>query len=297
MAAPRDTARMDFREGYAPGNGLRLHYVEWGPATAPAVLLLHGIGGHGLVWQPVVRVLGRRFRCIAPDARGHGASGWAGAGGYVSDEHFADLPPLLDALGVERAAVCGHSMGAAAAIQFAACLPERCWGLVVVDAYPDPAPSAGSEQIARFCADLPERFASREAALGAAGAVVGRDGANGRAFDLALQALEDGAYTWRQDPAIREELREWLRDGEPLRRIDLWPFWRAIQSPALLFRGSSSAVLTAEMARRMVDELAHARLVEMRGGHALLDERPQELAEAITAFLDAVEVGTQPDVR
>ncbi len=132
---------------------------------APALVLLHGIGGHGLVWEPVARVLATRYRCIAPDARGHGESGWAGPEGYVADLHFADLAVFLDALGIEEAALCGHSMGAATAIQLAACRPERCRAVAVVDAYPDPEPSGGSDRIARFYASLPERFASPEAAI------------------------------------------------------------------------------------------------------------------------------------
>lgn len=274
------------REGFAPGSGLRLHYTEWGAPDAPALVLLHGIGGHGLAWEPVARVLATRYRCIAPDARGHGESGWAGPEGYVSDLHFADLAVFLDALGIGEAALCGHSMGAATAIQLAACRPERCRAVAIVDAYPDPEPSGGSDRIARFYAGLPERFASPEAAARSLGGTLDRH--EQRSLDLALRQLDGGAYTWRQDPAIRDEFRRWLAAGEPLRRADLWPFWNAISAPALLVRGASSSVLTAAMAERMLAAQPAARFSELPGGHALLAEQPQALAEALLAFLASV---------
>lgn len=275
-------------EGFAAGSGLRLHYTEWGDPEAEPVVLLHGLGGHGRVWEPVARTLAASYRCIAPDARGHGASDWAGPGGYVTDLHFADLVVFMEALRIERAAICGHSMGAGAAILLAACRPERCRALAVVDAYPDPEPSEGSDRIARFYASLPERFDSRDAAARAIGGAA-HDGHEARSLDLTLRRLDDGSFGWRQDPAIRDEFRDWIRDGSGLRRADLWPFWREVRSTTLLVRGSRSSVLTPALAERMLREQPRARLAELDGGHALLLEQPAAVATTILDFLAETE--------
>lgn len=104
------------------------YYVERG--SGPALVLLHGHTLDHRMWAEHLEPLATRCRVIAPDLAGHGKSGLSPHGAA----HCHDLARLLDHLGVERAAVCGLSMGGGVAISFTLHHPGRCAALIAVDA-------------------------------------------------------------------------------------------------------------------------------------------------------------------
>ena len=88
------------------------------------LVLNHGATDNGLRWTPVARALEADFDVVMPDARGHGLSA-VPVDGYGAGEQAADLAGLIEALGLERPAVGGHSMGAGASLRFAVRLPRH----------------------------------------------------------------------------------------------------------------------------------------------------------------------------
>ena len=120
-----------------PG-GLSVGYHEWGRPDGPVAVLLHGLTASGADWQIFGTGLGRRFRVIAPDARGHGATDWTEH--YSIESMRDDVVDLMDGLGVLAAAVIGHSMGAVVAYLLAATHPDRVRALVLEDP-PPPVPA------------------------------------------------------------------------------------------------------------------------------------------------------------
>ncbi|MBP1077067.1 pimeloyl-ACP methyl ester carboxylesterase [Microbacterium terrae] len=110
-----------------------LRVAVWDPTDARTddALLIHGVTSSHLAWPFVVgRLPG--VRAIAPDLRGRGASSaLAGPAGMAA--HADDLAAALDALGIARVTVVGHSMGAFVAVVFAHRHPERVSRLVLVD--------------------------------------------------------------------------------------------------------------------------------------------------------------------
>jgi pimeloyl-ACP methyl ester carboxylesterase len=102
--------------------------------TGPAVLLLHGLTATRRYVVHGSRALERAgHRVIACDARGHGLSSPAGGPpDYTYDELVADALAVLDAEGVDRAALVGQSMGSATAVALALRHPERVSALAVV---------------------------------------------------------------------------------------------------------------------------------------------------------------------
>jgi pimeloyl-ACP methyl ester carboxylesterase len=98
-----------------------------GPPTA---LLLHGVTSSHLAWSFVADEL-PGVRLIAPDLRGRGGSRDVGPAGMA--RHAADLVAVLDALGIERTLVVGHSMGAFVSVVFAHLYPERVSELILID--------------------------------------------------------------------------------------------------------------------------------------------------------------------
>jgi pimeloyl-ACP methyl ester carboxylesterase len=97
------------------------------------VLFLHSAAGHVGHWQRMLDHLRPRRRAIAIDQRGHGRTP-VPADGYFSPEAMAaDALAVLDALGVGRAVLVGHSMGGAAAVAMAGAAPARVAGLLLLD--------------------------------------------------------------------------------------------------------------------------------------------------------------------
>ena len=128
-------------EQFIDGPRHRIAYRRAG-AGRPLVLL-HPLALSGEVWGDYATRLTRSFDVIAPDARGHGNSGWDGKP-FGIDDLADDVAALLDELGVGSAFVTGMSMGGSTSISFAGRYPSRADGLVLADTtawYGDDAPA------------------------------------------------------------------------------------------------------------------------------------------------------------
>ena len=111
-------------------NGIRLHYEETG-AGVPLVFV-HEFAGDAQSWHLQVRFFARRYRTIAFNARGYPPSDVPTDGSAYSQDHAVDdIRGLLDALGIDRAHICGLSMGGYATLHFGLRHPERALSLVV----------------------------------------------------------------------------------------------------------------------------------------------------------------------
>jgi len=113
-------------------NGVRLACQVEG--QGPPLLLLHGLGGSHDDWRRQVPVFARRYRVIAPDLRGFGASERQEP--FTVQQHARDAAGLLHALGIPRAHVVGLSMGGAVAMELALAEPGRVAGLVLANTAP-----------------------------------------------------------------------------------------------------------------------------------------------------------------
>ncbi|MDQ2914610.1 MAG: alpha/beta hydrolase [Chloroflexota bacterium] len=259
--------------GTTTRDGTELVYWTW-PGAGPPTLLLHGIGNYGRYWDLFADAIAGRLRLIAPDARGHGESGRPKEG-YAPADFAADALAVLDAVGIERAAVVGHSMGGLHSINLAASHPERVQALVIVDASPEPLP-AGAQRAHRLLTGRPSRFANRDEAR----AYLERTspGYEPAVYEnrLAFALREDpGGLVWRSDPAALERI---MSDRMPAE--DRWDALAGIVCPTLVVRGTRSNVLAEDVARQMVQTLADGRLMELDAGHNVPLDRPRELADA-----------------
>jgi len=114
------------------GAGGRIFVCSAGE-TGPALVLVHGLGGSGAHWQPQLAALGETCRVFAIDLRGHGRSESPAGAAYDIAAHAADLLAVVDALGLDRFALAGHSFGAWVALELAANHPQRVTALALVD--------------------------------------------------------------------------------------------------------------------------------------------------------------------
>lgn len=127
----------------------RLHVHSWGPADGRPVLVVHGVTNTGARYRRLAEEELGEARVLAPDLRGHGRSTWDPPWGI--EQHVEDLVGALDAAGVRRATVVGHSFGGMIGMSLTAAHPDRVERLALVDpaAALDPARAGDEAERAR----------------------------------------------------------------------------------------------------------------------------------------------------
>ncbi len=116
---------------YVEANGIRMHYYRTG-GDKPQLVLAHGLTDHGLCWLRTTQALAADYDIIMLDARGHGHSD-APESGYGPLEHAADVAAVIEALGLEKPVLMGHSMGGVTAGAVAAMYPHLVSRIIVED--------------------------------------------------------------------------------------------------------------------------------------------------------------------
>ncbi|MFG3022354.1 alpha/beta fold hydrolase [Streptomyces sp. NPDC048254] len=119
-----------FRQAWTDVEGVSTRYVEAGDPDAPALVMLHGTGGHWETWASNLGPLSRHFRCVALDMVGNGFSDKPDYD-YEIDVYVRHVTGLLDQLGIEKAALAGTSLGSWVAARLALTHPERVDGLIL----------------------------------------------------------------------------------------------------------------------------------------------------------------------
>lgn len=113
-------------------NGLKTFYLEAGNPDGLPILLIHGFPFSHEMWDPQIEVLQKRYRVVAYDLRGHGQTGF-GDGQYTLEFFVDDLIALLDFLKIQKAILCGLSMGGYIALRTVERNPERVSALILAD--------------------------------------------------------------------------------------------------------------------------------------------------------------------
>lgn len=242
----------------------------------PAILFIHGYPLDHAMWEPQLAGLDGWLR-IAPDLRGMGQSD-APDLGYSMATYADDLLALLTTLGVDKAVICGLSMGGYVAFEMLRRAPERVRALIVVDS--------------RAEADTAEIRRARDAEAGKA-----REGGPDAIADNMLPKFFDNRPT-AVDQAIQDQIRRVIvatpyagllgAIGALRDRPDSFATLRAQQElPALVIVGEEDKITPPERAQAMVDVLPNGELVVIPGaGHLASLERPDAVNTAMRGFLE-----------
>lgn len=254
-----------------------------GDPTAPCVVLMHGGGQTRFSWMAAGETLvAAGYHVINFDARGHGESDWAGAGGYSLAHHAADLEKVVAGVpgGV---ALVGASLGGATALRAMAEGMQPA-AVVLVDIVPNPDPK-GVRRIREFMQASPKGFESLEAV---ADAIAAYNPHRRRPADLEglkrnLRPTADGRYRWHWDPAflgrdIEVELTELSETIEGARA--------ACDTPVLLIRGLSSDVVNDDGTAILRDVLPRLEVFDVAGaGHMVAGDRNDLFNAGMLQFL------------
>jgi 2-succinyl-6-hydroxy-2,4-cyclohexadiene-1-carboxylate synthase len=259
-----------------------LYYQVQG--QGPAVTVLHGFTQQGESWDEAATHLGPGWTVIFPDLRGHGRTKVPPESDHSQPAAAADLRRLWDHLGVTSSHLVGYSMGSRLALHVAATSAKDVRSLVVISGH------AGLSE--------PERAVRREADSVLAKHIL-TVGIEQFAQEWGEQELFSGLR--RRGPeytemlvAMRranrpESLAASLRDMGAGAMVPLWDDLRSFDRPALILAGAEDPRYRA-FAERLAATLPRARLeLVEQAGHALPQERPEEVGLAIGRFLREVE--------
>lgn len=241
----------------------------------PPLVLLHGLFGAGQNWGGIRRALAPRHRVLTPDLRNHGSSPRAAAMDYAT--MAADIAETMDAAGVPRAAVLGHSMGGKVAMALALAQPGRVERLVVADIAPVRyRPALRGHVDAMRAVPLRPGLTRREAdALLAA--TIAEPGI--RAFLLQSLRFEEDPPSWRLG---LDELAAAL----PVIEDFAAPAGARYDGPVLVVSGAASGYVRPEhhaAFRALFPRVAFATVP--KAGHWLHAENPQGFLAALEPFL------------
>jgi 3-oxoadipate enol-lactonase len=244
-------------------NGIELAYTRQGKGTP--LVLLHGYPLDHHLWDEVLPLLEDTFDVILPDLRGFGESTIVDTPFNVED-YASDVAGLLDQLGIQRAAIVGHSMGGYVALAFAKLFPERLSGLGLV-----------SSQV---LADPPDRKEGRYKSA----AEVSEKGTGG--------VVETMATKFTSDEQLQAHARELMQRQRPeayigalkamAERADSTNLLSSFNFPVVIVHGKADALIPIDRAREVKNAIPNAHLVELESaGHIPMLEAKEETAEAL----------------
>ncbi len=269
-------------------NGVNIYYEEAG-AGLP-VVFLHEFGGDYRSWEAQMRFFARRYRCVTLSYRGYPPSDIPEAqDAYSQDIHLEDLRGLMDHLGIDKAHICGLSVGGNEAIFFGLKYPQRCLSLVAAGA--GHGSVRGAER-KRFEEDV-ERRVHRLLTEGME--PVARSQAEGPSR-LTLKAKDPRGW---QEFADQYASHSALGSARTARGImlgrpnyhDIVDRLRTLRVPVLILLGDQDAVCWEGSLLLRATIPAAGLQVLPRSGHALQLEEPAAFNRAVLDFFTAVEQG------
>lgn len=287
MSAPRHTV--------VDSQGLLIHCLEWGDCENEPLILVHGYLDLAESWRAFVAALARRkphLWVIAPDCRGHGDSGWIGAGGYYHfPDYVFDLDCVVRARHIQSFTLVGHSMGGTISLLYAGTLPDRVKKLALIEGI-GPVGMTFSDAPARmekWISELHERGRRhfREYTSLAAGASQLRQTnprlSENTALKIARAAMKQndrGKWIWKFDPLHRTTA------PQPFYTAQALEFLRRIRCPVLLIDGEESRQTRRTDKQERYDAITnHQRITISGAGHMVHQDNPEQLADVVGDFI------------
>lgn len=265
-------------------NGHRIAYLDEG--QGPPVILIHGYGGSMWQWEYQQTPLAAHFRVITLDLIGSGLSDKPDLD-YRPEDLIESIRGLMDALGLQTAALVGNSMGAGVAIGMALIHPERVHRLVLIDGLPDHVRERLVSPLMRRAIDT--RAPVWLARFGAAifGSHTTEAVLKEIVYDhsLVTPTVLDRSNRNRQRADIIGPLLS-IRDNLPQWETDFAPRIREIRQSTLILWGEQDRLFTPQAGRDLQATIPHSRLTVIpNAGHIPQWEQPQTVNRHLLNFL------------
>jgi pimeloyl-ACP methyl ester carboxylesterase len=246
-------------------------------------------------WCPFVIALQRKSReplwIIAPDCRGHGNSGWVGAGGYYHfPDYVFDLDCVIRDLAVSKVKLIGHSMGGSISFLYSGTFPDRVTKLVLIEGVGPPGLdfTEAPARMEKWVGELHERgrkhfrqYSSVEA--GARQLQQSNSRLNDElALDLARAGMKqtaNGKWVWKFDPLHRTTA------PQPFYTQQALQFLSRIECPVLVVEGKESHQTERTDKQERFEAICHRRHIIIEdAGHMVHQDNPEALSAAVAEF-------------
>ena len=280
LALGADVSQAQPADKFVTVNGLQIHYLDWGTAGKPPLVLLHGIARVAHTFDHVAPHFSKNYQVIAVDMRGHGDSDWHPQGAYTVEDYTSDIEALIGHLKLRNIVLWGASTGGRVVQMIAGRHPEWVSAVIVEDVGPERPPAVSNRRGDRMAKEA-NGWATMDEML------VQIKVENPRTSDAILRNLaqygskkrEDGRMVWKRDPAI-------LKGFVP---TELWDTVRKIKAPIIYVLGGVSTIVPPETQRELQTALPQVQIVTLPGlGHYPSSEKPEDFLAIVDRFLAGV---------
>ena len=253
------------------------HYSIDADRDGPTLVFANSLGTDLRIWDLVAAELGPRYRRLRYDQRGHGLTDGTPAP-YTIRRLAEDLAALLDALSVQKAVVCGLSVGGMIALQLARSHPARVGALVLCDT----AATIGTEEV----------WNARIAAVEAVGLESIAAAVMERWFTATFREKEPATVEGHRNMLERTTPAGYIGTCAAIRDADLAAHLGTLRVPTLALCGDQDVATPAERVRSMAEAIPGARFAVIPGaGHLPCVEQPQALAREVARFVETEVAG------
>jgi 3-oxoadipate enol-lactonase len=243
--------------------------VAAGTGDRRPLVFLHGVGSDKSVWGPQLEHFGRSRRAVAFDYPGYCESQFREDA--TRDDYAAAILAALTELGIDRAHICGLSLGGVVAIAMHSAAPERCASLILADTFA--VHPQGQAIYDRSIAASHDMRGLAEARVGAL--LVSEDELLRRNVIETMSAIDPEAYRLGARAV-------WLADQTDRAA--------AIGTPTLILVGDEDAITPPSLSEDLAKLIPHARIEVIEGASHLANlDKPAEFNRAVDDFLSAVE--------
>jgi pimeloyl-ACP methyl ester carboxylesterase len=268
------------RQSITLANSQVLAYIDMGNAAGSPVILIHGFTDNARDWAPMVPYLGRQFRLIPVDIRGHGKSGKPECC-YTRFDFAYDIKLLMDALKIDKADIVGHSLGSIIAQTLGEYWPERVHHVVLISSTggipPDAARARPNFDYAAEIRKLKEP--------------IDPDSPFMISWWASPKPVNEDFIRRQRKDAAAIPLRVWLAVLEQSTSqingyADLQAGLRLLKAPTLLVWGSDDPIMEEPARESLRRALPSAAVKVFEGlGHNLFWEEPRAVAMLVNRFL------------
>lgn len=239
----------------------------------PPLFMVHGIGARRSTWDGLAEYLRNDFTCIAYDLRGHGESPSSNLP-FGLDELVADLEALRSKLGIEKAAVIGHSLGGMIGPAYARAYPSRvtALGLLSTAAFRTAEDSSKVKGVVKAMEDT-----SVEAML---------DTLVNRWFTDDFQASHPDKVANRKKQILETPLKVFMNVFHIYAETEMSPWLHKIETPSLVMTGELDGGCSPRLNEQIARSLKNSELVVLQGlKHNILIEAPERVVPPVLRFL------------
>ena len=270
------------------GEKLNVRYAELGDPAKPTVLLLHGVPENLQAWYAVAPLLAEKYHVLALDWPGFGGSDPLSSPEHYTSRRFAEvIVDFMDSLHIHRANLVATDIALLPALLVGLEHPSRVSRLAVMDGIPFPRPEYSSWEL--------KSFAKKGSIVGKALVRwfpgVSTEIARHKGFYRGHSIPAEVRQEFSVDGASKSTQEAFLSYFQNFRASQEYfePRAQELKTPVLVVWGEYDRFIDAKLGQEIAEKLPNAKLeIIDKSGHYVHMDKPQELAQVVTKFLDDV---------